>query len=267
MRTGDDDYDAAHGAVYSSRLVPQLWAEAYGDEYPAEVEPFSSCTWWLLGRLIGGLRLRRDSVLVDLGCGRGGPGLWLARACSTRLIGVDFSEVATRLAGERAATFLRPGRAEFRRAAFADTGLPSGGADAAVSVDALPFAPDRPAALAEVFRILRPGARFAMTARVRPEPEGDWPALAAAAGFEVEQSIKNENHDKHWIWLYELWLRNEPQLRAELGERVTANLIREARAGLQRLPDPDPAELLILRRPLPGQHLQEFAESLQQKRP
>ncbi|MFD0522137.1 SAM-dependent methyltransferase [Paractinoplanes durhamensis] len=126
VRTGDDDYDAAHGAVYSSRLVPQLWAEAYGDEYPAEVEPFSSCTWWLLGRLIGGLRLRRDSVLVDLGCGRGGPGLWLARACSTRLIGVDFSEVATRLAGERAATFLRPGRAEFRRAAFADTGLPSG---------------------------------------------------------------------------------------------------------------------------------------------
>src|SRR5689334_6515348 len=89
-----DGYDAAHTAADGSALLRRLFAEAMGDQYPAEVDPFSSCSWWLLGRLVSALRLRPDDRLVDLGCGRGGPGLWLARALAARLVGVDFSPAA-----------------------------------------------------------------------------------------------------------------------------------------------------------------------------
>ena len=90
----------------------RLWAEAMGEEYPAEVEPFSACSRWLLGRIVAALGLRPDGRLVDLGCGRGGPGLWLARALSVHLVGVDFSPVAVRLALSRAGDFVPPGRAD-----------------------------------------------------------------------------------------------------------------------------------------------------------
>jgi SAM-dependent methyltransferase len=151
------DYDAAHAGVQESVVMRRLWSEAMGDQYPAEVDPFSSCTWWLLGNMVAALRLPAGGRLVDLGCGRGGPGLWLARALSASWVGIDFSPVAVELAVQRAPEFLGSGRAEFRRATFERTGLPDASVDGAASVDALPFAVDRVAALREVLRILVPG--------------------------------------------------------------------------------------------------------------
>jgi hypothetical protein len=43
-------------------------SEAMGDEYPQQVEPSTSCSWWLLGRLVAALRPRLDGLLVDLVC-------------------------------------------------------------------------------------------------------------------------------------------------------------------------------------------------------
>ena len=246
-----DDYDASHTAAHRSDLMRRLYAEGMGDQYPAEVDPFSSCSWWLLGQLVAVLRLRPDDVLVDLGCGRGGPGLWLARALSVRLTGVDFSPAAVTLATGRAAAFVGPGRAQFRVATFDRTGLPDAGAAAVVSVDALPFAPDRPAALREVHRILAPGGRCAVTLRSRPGVAGkDWPAMAEAAGLTVEEAIPNPYHDVHWPRLYEVWLAHADELRAELGERAAENLLAEARDGQARQWDGlPPPLLLVLRRP------------------
>jgi ubiquinone/menaquinone biosynthesis C-methylase UbiE len=248
-----DDYDAAHTAVHGSALMRRLYAEGMGDQYPAEVDPFSSCSWWLLGQLVSALRLGPDDLLVDLGCGRGGPGLWLARALSVRLIGVDFSPAAVELATGRAAAFLAPGRAEFRVASFDDTGLPDGAASAVISVDALPFAPDRPAALREVHRILAPGGRCAVTARSHPGvADRDWPAMAEAAGFTVEETLPNPHHDGHWQRLHAAWLAHAGGLRAELGDRAAENLLTEARDSQARQWDGlPPPLLLILRRPDP----------------
>lgn len=227
----------------------RLWSEAMGDQYPAEVEPFSSCTWWLLGQLVAALRLPPGGRLVDLGCGRGGPGLWLARALSAHLVGIDFSPVAVKLAAQRAPEFVGSGHAEFRRAAFDRTGLPDASVDGAVSVDALPFAADRVAALREAQRILVPGGRLAFTARVRPGGRGDWPAMAASVGLQVEGSLVNRDHDEFWRGLHGSWLAHESKLHAELGDRAAGNLILEARQALQRSEDLPPHELLVLRRP------------------
>jgi hypothetical protein len=51
--------------------------------------------------------------LVDLACGRGGPGLWLARAAGAALTGVDFSAVAVAQAAGRAALFGMAANTEF----------------------------------------------------------------------------------------------------------------------------------------------------------
>lgn len=243
-----EDYDAAHAAVHESALMRRLWSEAMGDQYPTEVEPFSSCTWRLLGQLVAALRLPPGGRLADLGCGRGGPGLWLARALSARLVGIDFSPVAVELAAQRASDFVGPGRAKFYRAAFDRTGLSDASVDGAVSVDALPFASDRVAALREARRILAPGGRLALTVRVSPGGRGDWPAMAKSVGLAVEDSLVNRDHDTLWRRLHASWLAHESQLRAELGERAAGNLLLEARQALQRSEDLPPHELLVLRR-------------------
>jgi ubiquinone/menaquinone biosynthesis C-methylase UbiE len=247
-----EDYDAAHTALHDSPLMRRLWSEAMGEQYPAEVDPFSSCSWWLLGQLVAGLRPRPGGRLVDLGCGRGGPGLWLARALSVDLIGVDFSPVAVRLAAARAAAFVPAGRARFHQATFERTDLPDACADAVVSVDALPFAEDRAAALREVRRILVPGGRLAFTARVQPGGRGDWPATAESAGLVVEDRLATVDNDEFWHRLHASWLAHEAQLRAELGTRAADNLIAEAVWARQLSPDLPSLELLMLRRPATG---------------
>src|SRR6185437_15913295 len=143
------DADKFHAARATSGLHTRLAAQAFGAQYPAQVDPSSSCTWSVLAEMVGRLRLRPDDLLVDLGCGRAGTGLWLARAFSARLVGIDFSPVAIEIAQSRAADFLPAGRAEFRVGSFEETGLPDASAHGVVSMDALPFTPDRDAALRE----------------------------------------------------------------------------------------------------------------------
>ena len=103
-------------------------------------------------------------MLVDLACGAGGPGLWVAKESGARLIGRDLSPVAAERATERAAALGMQGRAEFGQGSFEHTGIADQSADAAMTVDALQYAPDKTKALVEVARFLRRGGRFALAA-------------------------------------------------------------------------------------------------------
>jgi cyclopropane fatty-acyl-phospholipid synthase-like methyltransferase len=117
------------------------------------------------------LGLDPDHRLLDLACGRGGYGLWLARSSGCRLIGVDLSPAAIGMAGELAGRLgLDHDRVEFRTGLLEATGLPDGCVDAALVVDAIQFAGSTPGAATECLRVLRPGGRVVMTcweARVR----------------------------------------------------------------------------------------------------
>lgn len=228
--------DRFHAARATRGLQTRLVAQAWGAEYPPEVEPSSSCTWSVLGEMVRWLRLRPDELLVDLGCGRGGAGLWLARAFSARLVGLDFSPVAIELAQARAAGFVPEGRAEFRVCSFEQTGLPDASAHGVISMDALPFTPDRDAALRELVRILRPGARAVFTAvdRLPGHPRYDahdpsWHERISRAGLQVEYEEERPEEAGLWLRLYDLWERNEAELRAEIGDEATEQVLLEAR--------------------------------------
>ncbi|MBM7770918.1 SAM-dependent methyltransferase [Actinokineospora baliensis] len=215
-------YDRFHTAARSP-LPQRLFAEAFGSEWVPGVEATSSFGWWLAGNLVGSLRLPPEGTLVDLGCGRGGPGLWLARAFSCRLVGVDFSAVAVADATDRAPSFGVP--ASFHQVAFDNLGLPTGSADAAFSVDAIYFAPDHAAAFAEVHRVLRPGAPFAFTAR---DTTADWPAVLAEAGLTLESATPHPGTGDRWLRLFDLWDANEQALRGEIGDEATNDLLEES---------------------------------------
>src|SRR5947209_10332898 len=186
-------FDQAHGIAARSDLIWRLSAQAYGEDYPAEVQPWGMTTWWVLGRCVSGLRIGPGQLLVDLACGRGGPGLWLSRATGADLVGVDWSQVAVDTATARAPAFVPDGRARYVVGDLAATGLPDHSADAALCLDAVFFAEDRLAALREVRLLLRPAGRYVFTAdEVDPPTEPrhvrDWGLLLDAAGLELERN-------------------------------------------------------------------------------
>ncbi|MHB8376831.1 MAG: SAM-dependent methyltransferase [Dehalococcoidia bacterium] len=158
-------YDAVYRGVTKSPTMRRLWHElAEGAEYPEEFGHISFTTVPELKRMAAKLRLRPGDTLVDLGCGMAGPALWMARETRTHLTGVDVSAVAAECASARAAEIALAERARFVVAPFAATGLEAGAVDGVMSVDALQYAPDKQAAIAEAARILRPGGRFVFTA-------------------------------------------------------------------------------------------------------
>jgi SAM-dependent methyltransferase len=174
-----------------SRAQDRVWRTVFGAEYPEGVEPYSYISRTELERLAVELDVTRGDTLVDVGCGRGGPGLWIAARTGASLIGLDIAETAVDAARERAVQLGLDERSEFRLGSFESTGLEAA-VDAVMSVDALVFAPDKPAALAELRRVLRPGGRLVFTSwdfhrqpENRPPQLDDHRPLLAGAGFEV----------------------------------------------------------------------------------
>ena len=160
---------------------------------PGEVEPFSFLSGDLLHHIADELALRSDQTVADLGCGRGGPGLWLARRAGAELVGIDCSAVAVAQARHRAIAFGMQDRSRFVVNDLTATGLADASASAAVSIDALQYPVDRRAAVAEARRLLRRGGRLVLTGwhprhaddlRVPPRHRvTDWPSVLRAGGF------------------------------------------------------------------------------------
>ena len=185
------EFDSEFAAADRSPGLRRVWQQAAPD-LPPEVQPYSFVSVALLGHLGDALALSPGTTLVDLGCGRGGPGLWLAQSRGAALIGVDFSAVAVQQATDRAALFRLADRARFVVGDLAGTGLADGVADAVVSIDALHFAGDPTAAVREARRLLRPGGRLVLTnwqahSPADPQPPSrmriDWAETLASAGF------------------------------------------------------------------------------------
>lgn len=167
-------------------------AALIGSGYPEPVQPFSFVPFDGLESLAADLAPATGGTLLDLGCGRGGPGLWLAGRCAARLVGVDASAVAITDARARRAAF--PGvTAHFAVTDVTRTGLRTGCADAAVAIDVLQLVRDPAAMLREAARLLRPGGRIVLTtweASGGPAPARfprDVAALATSAGLHVER--------------------------------------------------------------------------------
>lgn len=229
------DFDVLHAAAGGGGgLLGRLNAMAFGAAYPHRVQPFGQCSPALLRLAAARLSIRPGDHLVDLGCGRGGPGLWLARRCRARLTGVDFSAVALSLAAARAAAWAP--KAEFGHGLLTDSGLGDGCADAVICIDAALYAAERVRALTEIGRLLRPGGRAlitvaqtdAATAAAHPRAVADWRPLVSQARLTVRRIVELPCVAQMWLRLHGLWLDHAGPLRHTLGTEVAGKLLAEA---------------------------------------
>ena len=242
-------YNAVHGATPDSPTLRRLWHEhAEGADFPEEFGHISFVTLSQLRRMAGELHLGPGSTLVDLGCGRAGPALWMAGETGARLVGVDFSAVAIGQAKARAADLGIAGQVQFVVGTFADTGLESNVADGAMSEDAIQYVPDKRAAVAEAARILRPGARLVFTAfELEPghvaglpvfgvDPVGDYRPLLTAGGFTVEAYEEAPGWPEPVTATYSALLDAGDALIREMGQQAAAALFSELSLTLQQQP-------------------------------
>ena len=207
-----------------SAVAARVWAEALGDEYPGEVQPYSYVSRSELQVFVAELGVGPGGLLVDIGCGHGGPGLWVCAATGADLLGVDISEPALEASRARAESLGLAARTSYRIGDFADLPLAGGGADSLMSIDALLFAPDKPAAALEMARVLRPGGRLVLTTwdygsqpENRPPQVADHRPLLEAAGFALLQYTETDSWRERQTRIDLLLLDAVDELAAEDG--------------------------------------------------
>jgi ubiquinone/menaquinone biosynthesis C-methylase UbiE len=159
MSSTVDLYGTAYGN-FATQALQQVRRETYGED-------FGQSSWITADeyrRFFQLLNLVPSDHVLDVGCGSGGPAMFLAREIGCSVTGVDFNE-----AGIRAGmTLARQGgfgnRIDFRHADIREgLPLPDHTFDAIVSMDVMCHLSDRRSVFKEWLRVLRPGGRMLYT--------------------------------------------------------------------------------------------------------
>jgi sterol 24-C-methyltransferase len=108
------------------------------------------------------LGLRPGMAVLDVGCGVGGPMREVARHSGATVVGINNNAYQVRKAEAYNFDQGLSHLCSLMKADFLHMPMPDGSFDAAFALESLPHAPDRRAAYGEIFRVLRPGAPFAM---------------------------------------------------------------------------------------------------------
>ena len=244
-------YDVVYDAIAQSAAFARIWREhALGPNYPAGFEHISFLTLHEMQEMASALALVRGETLVDLACGMGGPGLWIAREAGARVAGIDASAVGVEHARRRAATHGMQADATYATGTFAGTGLDAASVNGVMSVDALQYAPDKRAALAEMARILKPGGRLAIACfEVAPtkvaglpvwgtDPVEDYAPLLANTGFKMMSYSETAGWDARVTATYQAIVDAGDELAGEMGADAYATLRGECALTLQLRPYP-----------------------------
>jgi SAM-dependent methyltransferase len=218
----------------------KIWRRVWGDDLPYELAPTNFITWADLRRIWAELCVGADSRFLDLGCGGGGPGLWVAEQTGASVIGIDSSPEGCIAARRRAASRFGGVTAEYHIADMTATMLPNAMADAAMSIDAVQLVPRRIAAFREVARLLRSSSRFVLTTWDHPgevpqeallpgrELVPDSRPLLEEAGFRVLTYERVSSWEERAIATYRAMLEQREIVAAVAGEA----LVREAEWGV-----------------------------------
>jgi tocopherol O-methyltransferase len=166
-------------------LYEELWGEHVhhgfwdeGERPDADGADRHAATDRLVHELVAYAGVPEGARVLDVGCGIGGPALYLAGALGCAVVGVTLSGPQAARATEKAAQAGLADRAEFHQLDALSTGFPDESFDVVWAVESLMHIASRDAFFAEAMRLLRPGGRLAIaTWSVRhgelSEPEQD----------------------------------------------------------------------------------------------
>jgi SAM-dependent methyltransferase len=153
MSQSVDLYGTAYGN-FATEALEQIRRETYGEDFGQSS--------WVTGqeyrrffRLLG---LAAADHVLDVGCGSGGPAVFLAREIGCRVTGVDVSEAGIRAGETLARQAGLDDKVHFRLADVREPlPFPDGAFDAIVCMDAMCHMPARGRLLGEWRRVLRLG--------------------------------------------------------------------------------------------------------------
>src|SRR6266581_7482395 len=95
-------YDAVHDAMPRSPTLRAIWRQhASGADFPDDFYHISFVTLPQLRWMSSELRVGDGGTIADVGCGTGGPALWMARETGARVAGIDLSTAAVAQAAAR----------------------------------------------------------------------------------------------------------------------------------------------------------------------
>jgi SAM-dependent methyltransferase len=233
---------------YTARLrsaeLEGVHRAAFGDDYAVDTYTNGFYSGTTLRFLRDGLQLGPHRTLADLGCGHGGPGLWVAKQTGANLIGIDISSVGVDLANEQAVRLGIADRAHFQVGDLTATGLPDASCDAVLSLDVLVFVPDKAAAAQEFARILRTGGTLGFTtweqsgysARLGAEQLTDYRPPLEIAGFSIDAYEEPPGWRRQQTALAEGLIAAETALGKEMEPANAAGFAAMARGVLADMP-------------------------------
>lgn len=152
-------YGTAYGH-FATEVLTQVRRETYGED-------FGQSSWVTddeYRRFIAMMGLAAADRVLDVGCGSGGPALFLARETSCDVTGVDLSAAGIQAAQAQIRETGMEGRVRFLRADVCEP-LPfrDGQFDAIVCLDAICHLRSRRRVFDQWRRVLRPGGRMLYT--------------------------------------------------------------------------------------------------------
>ncbi len=220
-----------------SKVVQEIYREIYGNDYPEELDIDSFVTMTDLGNIVKSLNIKPGETFLDIGCGKAGPGLWIAREKSTNYVGIDLSEVAIELAKKRIREFGLRNKVEFYVMNVCSTTFPNEYFDGAISIDTLTYVQEKVKSINEILRILRSDAPFVFTAWETPTTITDYRPILQEAGFEINvyREILNWEHRQRNV--YEKFIESKDILIEDMGKEGARPWIEEATTRLPLLKD------------------------------
>ena len=222
-----------------SESFRDIFREVYGDDYPEEANPDSFVTITDLRTIAKNLNVGRGKTFIDLGCGRGGPGLWIARETGANYVGIDLSENAIKEANRRSEDFKIDSTSKFQVGAIHSLNFPENSFDGAISIDVISFIPDPLAAIKEAARILRPKTFFVFTTweNKRSHKINDYRPYLQNSGFKIKTYRKTPDWKQRQRKVYEKTLELKDVLIKDMGRDGAFAYIMEAKMYLPVLND------------------------------
>lgn len=141
-------------------------------------------------------RIGAGTKVVDFCAGLGGPARYLAYRYGALVTGIELTPARVAGAAELTRRVGLDDRVQVVEGNVMNVQLPSASQDAVVSQEALLHVPDLARALAEAYRLLRPGGRIAFTNWIAHKPLSDgerellWGGMAAATLISIDGHAK-----------------------------------------------------------------------------
>ncbi len=220
-----------------SQFIRDMYKKIYGNDYPEEADPDSFVTMTDLHNIVKFLNVKPGETFIDIGCGRAGPGMWIAREMSAKYVGIDISEIAIELASQRIVDFGLKDKAKFLVANICATNFSDNYYDGAISIDTLTYIPDKMKAICEIARILQSDASFVFTTWETPATASDYRPLLRKAGFKIMIYNEISNWEQLQHDFYEKVIEFRDILIRDMGKDGSLPWIKEAKENLPYLKD------------------------------